>query len=81
MRTYRLAESRQRNNNGIVLPVRIIKINYSIGDKVKKGDCVAIIEAMKMENEVISNISGEVKEIYVEINSQISNDKPIMLIQ
>lgn len=30
MRTYRLAESRQRNNNGIVLPVRIIKINYFI---------------------------------------------------
>ncbi|RDU58238.1 pyruvate/oxaloacetate carboxyltransferase [Helicobacter sp. MIT 99-5507] len=63
------------------MPGRIIKINYSIGDKVKKGDVVAIIEAMKMENEVISNINGVVKEIYVDINSQISNDKPIMLIQ
>lgn len=63
------------------MPGRIIKINYSIGDKVKKGDVVAVLEAMKMENEVVSNTSGEVKEIYVDINSQISNNQPIMLIQ
>ena len=63
------------------MPGRIIKINYSIGDKVKKGDVVAVLEAMKMENEVVSNTSGEVKEIYVDINSQISNNEPIMLIQ
>lgn len=63
------------------MPGRVIKINYSLGDKVKKGDVLAIIEAMKMENEVVSNISGEIKAIYIDINSQVSNNEPIMLIE
>lgn len=63
------------------MPGRVIKINYKIGDKINKGDVVAIIEAMKMENEVVSNTSGIIKEIYIDINSQVSNTQPLMLIE
>ncbi len=63
------------------IPGRVIKINYNVGDKVNKGDVMLIIEAMKMENEILSHTSGVVKEIYVDINSQIVSNKPLMLIE
>lgn len=63
------------------MPGTIIKINSKVGDAIKVGDIVAIVEAMKMENEIISNVDGKVKEIYVNINDQISNNQAIMLIE
>ena len=38
----------------------------SVGDRIKKGQVVGIIEAMKLMNEVISNVDGIVEEILVE---------------
>lgn len=63
------------------MPGKIIKINYKIGDKIKKGSVVAIVEAMKMENEIISNIDGEIKEIYIDVNSQVVGNQAIMLVE
>ena len=41
----------------------VLSIKVKVGDKVKEGDLVAMIEAMKMQNEVHSPFSGVVKEI------------------
>lgn len=45
------------------MPGLVIKIPVSIGDEVKKGDNIIIIEAMKMENAISSPISGVIKTI------------------
>ena len=37
-----------------------------VGDKIKKGDVLCIIEAMKVMNEIQSDVSGELLEILVE---------------
>ena len=37
-----------------------------VGDKVKKGQVLAIVEAMKLMNEIESDFDGEIAEIYVE---------------
>ena len=37
-----------------------------VGDKVKKGQVLAIVEAMKLMNEIESDFDGEIVEIYVE---------------
>ena len=42
-----------------------------VGDKVKKGQVLAIVEAMKLMNEIESDFDGEIAEIYVE------NGKPV----
>jgi biotin carboxyl carrier protein len=47
------------------MPGMILKIKKSNGDKVRQGDSVMILEAMKMENDIHSQISGEIKEIKV----------------
>lgn len=50
--------------------VQTIKVN--VGDKVNSGDVVAIIEAMKMENEIPATASGTVKAIHVQKGAKVS---------
>lgn len=51
-----------------------------IGDKVKKGDVIMIIESMKLMNEVQSDFDGEVLDILVENGQAVEYDQPIMII-
>ncbi len=62
------------------MPGTLTKIKVKEGDKVKQGDTLAIVEAMKMENEVLSPIDGVVKEIYATQGMQIGSDVAIMLL-
>lgn len=47
------------------LPGKILKVVVSPGMKVKRGDLLLTIEAMKMENELFAASDGTVKEVYV----------------
>lgn len=51
-----------------------------IGDSVKKGDVIMIIESMKLMNEVQSEFDGVVKEILVSDGQAVEFDQPIMII-
>lgn len=52
-----------------------------IGDKVKKGDVIMIIESMKLMNEVQSEFDGIVAKILVESGQAVEFDQPIMIIE
>ncbi|RLF92922.1 hypothetical protein DRN45_06425, partial [Thermococci archaeon] len=52
----------------------ILKIKAKNGDKVKEGDVVILLEAMKMENEVVSPKSGVIKDIFVKEGEEVSPD-------
>ena len=45
------------------MPGQVLKLNVSAGDKVKKGETVCVVEAMKMEHSLKSPFDGEVKSI------------------
>lgn len=47
------------------LPGNVVEVLVNVGDKVKSGQSTMIIEAMKMESELLANIDGEVKAIHV----------------
>lgn len=47
------------------MPGKIISIKAKIGDKVKRGDVILILEAMKMENEIVAPSDGTVASINV----------------
>ena len=53
--------------NDVLSPIQgsVIKVLVKVGDKVKKGQPLFIIEAMKLENEVPSPAEGEIAEILV----------------
>ena len=53
------------NEIGANIPGNVIKVLVEKGDKVKKGQPVAIIEAMKMETNVISQTDGVIEKVYV----------------
>ena len=52
----------------------------SVGDKVKKGDTIYIIESMKVMNEVQSEFDGVVKEVCVNSGDAVEFDQTIMII-
>lgn len=51
-----------------------------VGQKVKKGDILCIIEAMKLMNEIESEFDGEVKEILVKDEEAVEYGKPLFII-
>lgn len=52
-----------------------------VGQKVKKGDVLCIIEAMKLMNEIESEFDGEVVEILVKDEETVEYGKPLFVIQ
>lgn len=52
-----------------------------VGDKVKKGQTLCIIEAMKIMNEIESEFSGTVKELIVSDGTPVEFDQPLFIIQ
>jgi len=52
----------------------------SIGDPVKSGDIICIIEAMKLFNEIESEISGRIVKVLVDDASPVEYDQPLFLV-
>lgn len=52
-----------------------------VGQQVKKGDVIMIIESMKLMNEVQSDFDGTVAEILVKNGEAVEYDQPIMIIK
>ncbi len=55
------------------MPGKIVKLFCSVGDEVKKGDTLLILEAMKMENEIKAGADAVVKLVNVEENQSIES--------
>lgn len=53
----------------------------TVGQQVKKGDVIMIIESMKLMNEVQSEFDGTVAEILVKNGEAVEFDQPIMIIK
>lgn len=58
----------------------IIAVNVASGDEVKKGQVVAVLEAMKLENEIVANADGVVKEVLVTKGQTVDNQEVILII-
>lgn len=52
----------------------------NVGDSVKAGDTVCIVEAMKLFNEIESDISGKIVKILVDNASPVEYDQPLFLV-
>lgn len=63
------------------MPGTIVAVIAKIGDKVKAGDAVVVIEAMKMENEIQAATSGVVVAIHVTKGDMVNPDESLLEIQ
>ena len=70
-------------DGGIVAPMKgiILKIKVGVGEEINKGEIIAILEAMKMQNDVLATHDGIVKEICVSEGSNVSPGTVIMVVK
>jgi glutaconyl-CoA decarboxylase len=54
------------------MPGTILSVSASVGKTVKRGDILLILEAMKMENEIVAHIDGTIAAIYVQKGSSVN---------
>lgn len=52
----------------------------NVGDSIKQGSTVCIIEAMKLFNEIESEVSGKIVKVLVDDNTPVEYDQPLFLI-
>ena len=63
------------------MPGTIVEIMVKVGDKIKDGDPVLVVEAMKMESEVPAPVSGTVKAINVNKGDSVNPDEALVEIE
>lgn len=53
----------------------------NVGDEIKEGQVICIIEAMKLFNEIESEVSGRIVKVLVENSSPVEYDQPLFLVE
>lgn len=61
----RLADEANPNQIGSPIPGNIVKVLVAVGETVSKGQAVAVVEAMKMETEILAKCDGTVSAVHV----------------
>ncbi|MTD42182.1 acetyl-CoA carboxylase biotin carboxyl carrier protein subunit [Erwinia sp. CPCC 100877] len=62
------------------MPGTILKILVNVGDEVKENQPLMILEAMKMENEVVASANGKVTGIHVTLGQVVNAGDPLITI-
>ena len=63
------------------MPGSILDVKVNIGDKVKYGQTLAVLEAMKMENDIPATQDGEVAEIKVKKGDIVETDAVLIVLK
>lgn len=73
-----------KNSRNIIkspMPGLILRINKNIGDSIKVGDSLLLLEAMKMENEIRSTTNGIISDIFISEGKSVEKNQELILIK
>ena len=62
------------------MPGNILKVNVNVGDAVKEGRVLVVLEALKMENEIMAPKDGTVTQVLVSKGSTVDTGAPLVVI-
>jgi len=73
---------RRSRDGAVTAPMQglIVKVPVKVGDEVKLGDVVAVLEAMKMQNDIVATQPGKVLEVYVREGDVVSPNQPLVAV-
>ncbi|HEX6273690.1 MAG TPA: biotin/lipoyl-containing protein [Polyangiaceae bacterium] len=80
----RSPSANRAGSSGIVrapMPGRVVKVLVELGASVEQGTGVVVVEAMKMENELVSPISGGVERVFVKAGDAVERGAPLVEIR
>ena len=60
------------------MPGKVVKVLVKLGDEVKEGQGLVVMEAMKMENELRAEIAGRVKAVHVQPGQAVEKDQVLI---
>ena len=60
---------------------KVVALKVKVGDVIKVGDIVGVIEAMKLENEVPSPVAGKVASLVAKVGNSINNGDPLITLE
>ena len=62
------------------MPGNILKVNVTVNQAVKEGDVLCVLEAMKMENDIVAPKSGTITQVLVGKGSVVDTGAPLVVI-
>jgi len=60
---------------------KVVSIEVEEGDEVEKGTLIITLEAMKMQNEILSPKKGKIKKILVDVGAVVSSDDVMVIVE
>lgn len=63
------------------MPGTIFKVHVSAGDDVVEGQELLVLEAMKMENPIVSTAAGKVKEVNIKVDDKVATKDVLLVIE
>ena len=78
----RASAAKAAGNGAIQAPMQgmVVKVRVGPGDKVKLGDVVVVLEAMKMQNDIVATVSGTVREVFAREGTIVAPNEVLMTI-
>jgi acetyl-CoA/propionyl-CoA carboxylase biotin carboxyl carrier protein len=81
-RNGRVAGAKKKSGSSVVLesPIQgtVVRVGIETGQAVEQGDLITVIEAMKMENEIVAHRSGTVSAIHISAGQMVQVGAPIV---
>ena len=62
------------------MPGTIVKVNVTAGQAIKGGEVLAVLEAMKMENEIMAPHDATVVQVLTEVGAKVDTGAPLIVL-
>ena len=60
---------------------KILNVNVNVGDEVKEGDVICLLESMKMENPILAPVNGTITQVGITVEQTVQPGEIVAIIE